>query len=104
MEEQGLFPDCSLLDPIDSVQFKVVEVAMDKTVELASSDGLPDDELRELRKLVLDHTDLFQNSFFIWPPADIPPLKVDLVSGARPLRIRSRNYSQRQHEFLSGMV
>lgn len=77
-EEQDPFPHCFLLDTVDSVQPEEVKAAINNTVELASINGLPDDKLSELEKLVLDHTDLFPTSF---------------SSGPRPKPSRSRSIS-----------
>lgn len=103
-EEEDPFPDSSLMDPVDSTQSEEVKVEIDNMLQLAVTNGFPTEKLPQLQELVLDHADLFRTSFSSGPPADIPPLKVDLVPDARPVRVRLRNYSQEQREFLSNMV
>lgn len=103
-EEVDPFPDKSLLHPIDSAQQEEVSEAIENMVQVATDSGFPNDNLPELKEIVTDHTDIFRTSFSSGPPANIEPLKIDLVPDAKPVRVRLRNYSQDQREFFSATV
>lgn len=103
-EEPDPFPDSSLMDPIDSSQTEEVDSEINNMIDNAVENGFPSAHVSALKKLVSDHTDIFRTSFSSGPPADIPPLKIDLVPEAKPVRVRLRNYSQEQRDFLSETV
>lgn len=103
-EEEDPFPDASLLDPIDSDQHEDVIDATNGMVQTTIDSGFPNDKLPELRKNISDHTDIFRVSFSSGPPAQVPLLKIDLAPNATPVRVRLRNYSQEQRNFMPKMV
>ena len=102
--EPDPFPDSSLLDPIDSDQHDEVANAVEKMVQKSVDNGFPMEKLSTLTRLVNDHIDIFRVSFSSGPPAKFPPLKIDLQPDAKPVRVRLRNYSQAQRDFLSKCV
>lgn len=93
-----------MLDPLDSSQHGEVEKSIKDIVDSAIDNGFTDMKLTTLRKIVGEHTDIFQTPLSSELPTDVPPLKNDLVSDATFVRLRLRNYSQDQKEFLSTMV
>ena len=70
----------------------------------ATDNGLPAEYSERLSELVNKHKDVFRISFSSGPPARIRPLRIELTPNAQPVRVRLRNYSQEQKEFLSEMV
>lgn len=104
MEEQDPFADSAFLNPCDSIQLKEIKVAVDNTMELASSNEFSYDKLPKFWKLFFDLADPFRTSFSSDSPAKIPPLKADLVPDARPVCVRFRSYFLEQRGFLSRMV
>lgn len=103
-EEADPFPDASLLDPLDADQHDEIQEALESMVQDAKKNGLPGHREAELRRIIFDRKDIFRVSFSSGPPAKVEPLKIDLVSDARPVRVKLRNYSQDQRNFLSNFV
>ena len=102
--EQDPFPDSSLLDPVDSEQHDEIASTVEQMVADAVDNGFPVDKLTELQKIVSDYIDIFRVTFSSGPPADFPPLRIDLHPTAKPIRVRLRNYSQAQRDFLATTV
>lgn len=65
---------------------------------------LPDEKRPLLSKIAYDHLDVFRTTFSSSPSATVSPLKIELVSYAKPQRVCPRNYSQEQRTFLSNFV
>lgn len=100
-EEVDPFPDPSLLDPVDSDQSEDVETAVSKRLQDAFDNGFPEEKQQELTTIVKDRINVFRVSLSAGPPVNVPPLKIDLVADAKPVRVRLRNYSQDQRLFLA---
>lgn len=66
----------------------------------AAENGLPENKQNQLRIIVESHQNVFRTGLSAGPPVKIPPLKIDLVSDARPARVKLRKYSQDQREIL----
>jgi hypothetical protein len=63
---------------------------------------LPDAD--ELEIIFRDSMDIFRVAFSSGPAAKLRPLDIKLTTDARPVRVKIRNYSQEQREFLSKWV
>lgn len=46
------------------------------------------------------HPELLRTTFYAGPPADVTPMRITLNADFRPVRVRLRNYSPYQIEFL----
>lgn len=98
---QCTFPDASVLEPLNNNQKLDVEAGIQVLIVDAAYNGVSDDNLDELRQIFTTHTDVFRTWYLAGPPAMFVPLKIDLVANAKPVYVRSRNYSQDQREFLA---
>lgn len=103
-EEEDPFPDSSLLDPIDSSQESEINDSLIRMMDTASKNGLSEIETEELSKIVNEHKNIFRVSFSSGPPANVEPLRIELVNDAKPVRVRLRNYTQEQREFLADLT
>lgn len=99
-QEQYPFPDSSLLDAPDCVQSDEVKEEIAQMVHVAVEDGFLNDHLTDSKKIVSDHMEIFRTSLSHVSAADVPTIKVDLFPDAKPVKVRLRNYSQDQREFL----
>jgi len=70
----------------------------------AFQNGLPTAQRKILADLIDSHIDIFRTSFSAGEPAKIKPLKIELTPDARPVKVRLRNYSREQREFLAEFV
>lgn len=102
--EEDPFPDPSLLDPIDSMQHKEVETETEEMLHKAKENGLSTDHSEKMRYLVQSHKNIFRTAFSSGPPADLRPLRIDLTPEARPVKVRLRNYSKEQRNFLDDQM
>lgn len=102
--EKDPLPDASLLDPLDIDQHEENRCAVDKLADNATANGLSPKHRSALRDMLHNHMDVFRTSFSSGPPAKLRPLSIELESDARPVRVRLRNYSKDQREFLSKFV
>jgi len=102
--EKDPFPDPSLLDPVDSVQHAHIREAVQRMSKAAAGNGMPQQDVATLEQLISDHMDIFRISLSSGPAAAVDPLRIDLKSDARPVRVRLRNYSKEQREFLEDFV
>lgn len=98
------FPDPSLLDPVDMEQHEAITTALARMQTAAFDAGLASDKRPVLAKLLSDHVDIFRTSFSSGPPARLPPLRIELTPDAKPVKVRLRNYSQDQRDFLAKFV
>jgi transposase InsO family protein len=98
------FPDPSLIDPVDSGQAEEVSSAVEHMLQCALKVGMPPADAQQLKAIVDNHVDIFRTTFSSGPPAKLKPLKIQLTPDARPTRVKLRNYSKEQQEFLSKFV
>jgi len=98
------FPDPSLLDPIDNDQHDDIRKAVENIQTTAKKNGLADIYESNLRGILHAHLDIFRTSFSAGPPAKLPPLKIELMPDAKPVKVRLRKYSQAQKEFMRKFV
>jgi len=98
------FPDASLLDPVDADQGADIDGAISDMLKQAEDNGLKGKHLHRLQKMVMDNVDIFRVGLSSGPAADITPLKIDLTADAKPIRVKLRNYSRDQRDFLNDFV
>ena len=103
-QEEDPFPGPSLLDSVDSEQGEGVCKAVEEMQTTAPNNGLPEMDGEGLETLVSEHVNIFRTSFSSGLPAKIKPLRIELTPHARPTKVRLRNYSQEQKEFLTEMI
>lgn len=70
----------------------------------ASDNGLPPEHNKMLEEVVGTNIENFRTSFSEGPPARIKPLRIELTPHARQVKVRLRNYSQEQRDFLKDFV
>ncbi len=99
-EDEDPFSDLSLLDPADFDQKEDVNDAVRDIMERAKANGLPAEYHSGLEEQVMSHFDIFRTGLSSGEPAALPPLKIQLALGARPVKVQLRNYSQEQRKFL----
>lgn len=73
-------------------------------VQTTVDNGLPRHYLPDLNKMEHEYTDIFRTSFSCGPPAETPPLRIELVPEAKPVRVLLLHYSQEQRDLLFDMV
>ena len=83
-----------------------LEVRSDLNLLLAAASecGLPKQLFDRLRNLVLDYQDIFRNKMGSDPPANIPPMTIQLRADAKPVHVKLRRYSPPQAAFLRKKV
>lgn len=82
--EEDTSPVMNLLDPLDQDQCEEISVAVEEMIQTASNHGLPDAYIPTLEQLITVNINIFRVSLSAEPPANIPPLKIGLVSDATP--------------------
>lgn len=102
--EEDPFPDPSLLDPIDSDQHGEIIAEIGNLKKIARDNGLPNQDANRLDKIIDENRDVFRTSFSSGPHAKLRPLRIDLTRDARPVKVRLRNYSKEQQDFLTDMT
>lgn len=102
--EQDPFSNLSLLDSPNSAQPNEVEDEVSQIVQVAVSNGLRAEKVMNLKKIVTDHSDIFRTSLSSGPAADVDPLRIGLFPDAKLVKVRLRNYTQNQRNFLSDFV
>ena len=102
--EEDLLPDSSPLDLLGEDQHEDIRSAVQALVQSAKDNGLPQDSATELDDLLNSRLDILRVSFSAGPPARIRSRTVDLATEARPVKVRLRNYSREQREFLMDFV
>lgn len=70
----------------------------------AKEHGFSQSKKGTLQDLVRKHKSVFCTTFSGGPPAAVKVIKVDLVSDPRLVRVKLRNYSKLQKEYLKTMV
>ena len=102
--ERDPFPDPSLLDKVDEDQEQAVTDAIDGMLQQAAEHGLPTNDAARARELVGNYRNIFRVGLSGGAPAAISPLKIELTPDAKPARVKLRNYSREQREFLTEFV
>ncbi|KAH9145267.1 hypothetical protein AeRB84_010825 [Aphanomyces euteiches] len=78
---------------------KVTSLIADRVAE-AVEQGLPQDYVAPLQKLLTRHADVFRLGFGSDPPVKVPPLHVRLKPGVSPVRCSARRYPPAHQLFL----
>lgn len=97
--EKDSFPDLSLLDPMNINQEKQIRQALDANKIEAIQNGINQPQSARLSHLLDDNIKIFRASLSSGPLATVPPMTIDLMANARPVRARLRNFSQEQKTF-----
>lgn len=72
-------------------------------LDTAKANGLPQPLWEKLEALVFRYKEIFSNSFSAIP-AKVPPLRIDLTADAKPFRVKLRNFSTSQRDFMSNFT
>ncbi|RHY00208.1 hypothetical protein DYB36_013349, partial [Aphanomyces astaci] len=102
LEMDSYFPDIVAVDAAAETT-KVKEVLDAKVVEALTAD-CGSEFVAKLAALLDKYVDVFRLSQVRDPPVKIPPLKVHLGNGARPIRCKARRYSPLQREIIQQHV
>ncbi|GMF46581.1 unnamed protein product [Phytophthora fragariaefolia] len=66
----------------------------------ASDNGMDAEHLENLREVLNQYPDIWQDSLNSGPPARVEPLRIQLQEGATPLRCKQRKYAPLQRQFI----
>ena len=98
------FPDPSLMDPADGDQEQEVNECIESMLVEAQTNGFPVDKFPQLKTVILARRNVFRISFSAGPPANVPPLRIQLKPDAQPTVVRLRKYSSDQKLFLRKLM
>jgi len=98
------FPDASLLDRLDADQAPDVQGALDTALAQAGKNGLQGRNFIRLQNMANNNLNIFRVGLSAGAPANITPLRIQLSADATPTRVKLRNYSREQRQFLSDFV
>uniref|UniRef100_H3GWP3 Reverse transcriptase domain-containing protein n=1 Tax=Phytophthora ramorum TaxID=164328 RepID=H3GWP3_PHYRM len=96
-EVDDLVTTPSLIAEIDQQGVQAVSAAK---VQEAREAGLPSDCVETLQQLLVRYCDIFRLAFGNDPPIKVPPLKIRLKQGARPVKAKARRYPPLHREYL----
>lgn len=92
------------LDPVDDFQYYDFVNAVWELEQRAVEAGLPTAYHARLRDILNPHIDIFRVGLSSGPPVKLPPLKIQLLPDAHPVRVKLRNHSEDQRKFLKEFV
>ena len=99
------FPNPYLMDSINAESNRdAILVAIEDQIKETDANGLSKHKQEELRSLINNNLSILCTTLSAGPLADSKPLKIDLTPDCRPVRVKLRNYSQEQREFLKKFV
>ena len=101
--DEDPFPNPNLLDLIQP-NGDETNAAIEDMLNDLKKVGLKDEHLNEFRRLVYDYSDIFCVGLSPGSPTKFQPLKINLTPDAKPVRVKLRNYSQDQRDFLRDFV
>lgn len=81
-----------------------VELALQKKVTEAKANNLSSEGVTELQALLREFTEIFRVRLGKTAPAKVPPMRVKLKTGARPVIAKARRYSADQRMFLEKYI
>ncbi|RHY87322.1 hypothetical protein DYB31_015323, partial [Aphanomyces astaci] len=102
LEMDSCFPDMVAVDA--AAETAKVKVVLDAKVVEDVTAGCGSEFAAKLAALLDKYVDVFRLSLRRDPPVKMPPLKVHLANGARPIRCKARRYSLSQREFMQQHV
>ncbi|KAH7462617.1 Retrovirus-related Pol polyprotein from transposon 297 [Phytophthora ramorum] len=79
---------------------RAVQEALELKIQEARANGLTSKEGDDLQELLFRHIDVFRLSFGDDPPVRVPPLRVHLKEGARPVKAKARRYPPDHKRYL----
>lgn len=98
------FPDPFLLQTENpAADDEEARTAILTMLQMAITNGFPDEHWAELETLIWKHANEFRTSFSS-APARVEPLRIELTADATPVRVKLRNYSADQRAFLKKLV
>lgn len=95
-----LFPDPILLDPVDENHHEELLSSVQLMLSDSNKAVLIEADSKQLDKIVKEHIEYFLVSVSHGSAAKIIPFRINLTPEALPVRVKLRNYSQEQKEFL----
>ena len=103
-DEPDTLPEDFSLEKVDENQEEDIVQALEDCLRTCVDNQLSSEDIMEMRTILLKHKDIFRIRLGGGPPAKLPPMKINLAPEAKPIRVRLRNYSQQQKEFLANFV
>lgn len=98
------FPDPFLINaPDEEAEDAQSHKDIEELLARSKAEGFPEEHWEELQKVVWDHAPAFRTSFSS-TPAKVEPLRINLKPEAQPVRVKLRNYSATQREFMANLV
>ena len=77
-----------------------IQPHLERMYNEALDNRLPVKLAPRLRQLLQDHQDIFRIKLGSDPPVKVPPMSIRLISGASPVSVKVRRYSEAQQDFL----
>lgn len=102
--EEDPFPNPTLLDLLDEDQAESLDEAIGDMIQRAKENVLPETHLARVEQMVFRYRDVFRTGLSSGVPPKFPPLVIALTSDAKPTKVRLRNYSKAQKEFMKEFV
>jgi hypothetical protein len=81
-----------------------VEEGLNNIIKSAQMNGLPEEWVKKLSRLVRKYLDVWRTSLGPDPPAKVTPFVTRLVANARPDRCKGRRYNPEDSQFLKQFV
>lgn len=97
------FPNPNLVDMDSAPSASINNIDILAMIYRAKQNGILPKPLDDLTKIVWSHAHVFDTRFSA-TPAKVPPLKIELTGDARPIRVKLRNYSQSQRNFMTNLT
>lgn len=97
------FTDPSLIYLDDKPDDELLRDQIAAMIEKENTEDFPEEHSAELYGLVWGHSAEFCTTFSPHP-AKVDPLRIHLTEGSRPIRVKIRNYSVDQREFMESLV
>ena len=73
---------------------------LQEKVHGARKNGMSEEGSHALEALLKEYADIFRTKLGSDPPADVPPMKIELLAGAKPFCAKVRRYSPPQAAFI----
>lgn len=93
------FTDPAVLESPGEASDKFIHEALKDMLHQESKNGLPDEYVKKLEKLLWEREEVLCLGFTVGPPANITNLKIKLEQNARLIQVKLRFYSQDQKFF-----
>lgn len=93
-KEEDPFPDTSLLDPLDSDHTEKIITAVQEMESITEGAGQKSEFEGKIQELLRVSIDRFRCSQSSRPSANLSPLKVELTSNERQVKVKLPNYNK----------